>query len=114
MRDLRALADRESSMNPRSNQGAGWGLLQVIEVVRTDYNQRHGTSYQRTDLLDPVANVTIASDLLRRIIASYARFHPSVRNLQEDWSNPRFVELVTFGWLCARAHNQPYAKCGVM
>jgi len=51
----------ESNLNPRSNEGPAWGLLQVIEVVRTDYNERHGTSYRRADLLDPVVNVTTGS-----------------------------------------------------
>ena len=40
----------------------------------------------------------IATDTLRRIIDSYRTHHPDVRNLQEDWDNPRFVELLTFGW----------------
>ncbi len=72
--------------------------MQVIEVVRRDYNKRHGTSHTRRELLDPATNVTIATDLLARIIASYQRNHPTVPNLQVDWDNPRFVELLTFGW----------------
>lgn len=95
---LRALAKRESNLNPREQKDPAWGLLQVIEVVRRDFNDRHRTRYAREDLLDPRINVTIASDLLRRIIASYARNHPSVPNLRADWNNPRFVELLTFGW----------------
>jgi hypothetical protein len=47
-------------------------------------------------------------------MASYARNHPAVPNLHADWNNPRFVELLTFGWIWAHAHNQPYAKSGVM
>ena len=95
---LRALAWRESGMNPRANNGPAWGLLQVVEVVRKDYNERHGTSYERRDLLDPAVNVAIASDVLVRIIDGYSRFHPEATNLQADWSNPLFVELLTFGW----------------
>jgi len=95
---LRALAWRESSMNPRSNAGPAWGLLQVVEVVRKDYNQRHGTNYERRELLDPAVNIAIASDVLARIVDGYARFHPEAINLQADWSNPLFVELLTFGW----------------
>ncbi len=111
---LRALALRESDMNPRLSSGPAWGLLQVIEVVRQDYNQRTGSTFTRKDLLDPAVNVTIASSALALIVKSFAQNHPRIANLQPNWSNPRFVELLTFGWLCARAHNQPYAKYGVM
>lgn len=95
---LRALAKRESNLNPREADDPAWGLLQVIEVVRNDHNKRHGTSYSRRDLLDPVVNTTIATDTLRRIVTSYGANHPRVANMQEDWTNRRFVELVTFGW----------------
>ena len=95
---LRSLVKRESNLNPRSAKGAAWGLMQVIEVVRKDYNKRHSTRYTRNDLLDPRINVTIGADLLVRIIASYGRNHPDVPNLQETWNNRRFVELLTFGW----------------
>ncbi len=95
---LRSLAKRESNLNPAERSGPAWGLLQVIEVVRRDYNERHGTRFRRLDLLEPKTNIVIASDLLRRIIASYARNHPSVPNMQQRWNNRRFVELLTFGW----------------
>jgi len=95
---LRALAKRESNLNPLDRQDPAWGLLQVIEVVRRDFNERHQTNYTRDNLLDPRVNVMIAGDLLRRIITSYGKNHPGVPNLQEDWSNRLFVELVTFGW----------------
>src|SRR6266545_3557950 len=72
--------------------------MQIIEVVRRDYNLAHETRYERTDLLDPEVNVAIATWLLRRIIASYARHHPNVPNLHADWDNPRFAEILTFGW----------------
>jgi hypothetical protein len=95
---LRALAWRESGMSPRDTKGPAWGLMQVIEIVRKDYNERHGTNYERRDLLDPAVNIAIASDVLTRIIDGYTRFHPEATNLQADWSNPLFVELLTFGW----------------
>jgi hypothetical protein len=95
---LRALALRESGMNARSSDGPAWGLLQVIEVVRQDFNQRTGATYTRQDLLNPIVNVSIASSALATIVESYARNHPHVHNLQPDWFNPKFVELVTFGW----------------
>lgn len=95
---LRSLGKRESNLDPADRTGPAWGLLQVMEVVRRDYNERHGTDYARTDLLEPRINIAIATDLLKRIIASYARNHPATPNLQLDWSNRRFVELLTFGW----------------
>lgn len=95
---LRALALRESDMNPRSSSGPAWGLLQVIEVVREDHNQRTGSRYTRQDLLDPAINVTIAASALATIIRSYAQHHPRISNLQANWNNSKFVELLTFGW----------------
>lgn len=104
---LRALAMRESSMQVAAQSEAGSGLFQIIDVVRRDYNRVHGTRYERDDLFDPVVNVAIATWLLQAITRSYARNHPNVPNLMTDWDNPRFVGLLTFGWLCERAHNQP-------
>jgi len=95
---LRALAMRESGMEAGLQSGPAWGLMQIVEVVRRDYNRAHGTQYERDDLLDPVVNVSIATWLLGTITKSYARHHPGVLNLQADWNNPRFVELLTFGW----------------
>ena len=95
---LRALALRESNMNPRASSGPAWGLLQVIEVVRDDHNKRTGSRYSRQDLLDPAINVTIAASALVTIMRSYAKHHPRIANLQVNWNNPRFIELLTFGW----------------
>jgi hypothetical protein len=95
---LRALASAESSMNPDLAESPSWGLMQIDEVTRHAYNQRHGTNFRRADLLNPSINVSIAADALRLIIGSYRRFHPDIINLQENWKNLRFVELLTFGW----------------
>jgi hypothetical protein len=95
---LRALASRESGLNPGERSGPAWGLMQIVEVVRQDFNRRHGTRYTRKHLLDPAINVAIATDLLRLIVAGYARNHADIPNLRTDWRNPRFVELVVFGW----------------
>jgi hypothetical protein len=95
---LRALAMRESGMNPSARGTAAWGLLQIVEVVRHAFNQAHGTHYTRAQLLDPEVNVPIAAWLLRRIVDGYQRHHADVANLRTDWRNPRFVELVVFGW----------------
>ena len=95
---LRALVERESGTNPKARSHAARGLMQIVPVVLTDYNTRHGTSYQPEHLFDPAINVAIGCELIRLIIASYRRNHPRVPNLQTDWNNPRFVELLTFGW----------------
>jgi hypothetical protein len=95
---LRALSKRESNQNPRETDGPAWGLMQVIEVVRTSYNKRRGTNFSRSDLLDPDTNVRIATDLLNRIVGYYAKFVPNAPNMQEDWHNPEFVKLLTAGW----------------
>jgi hypothetical protein len=91
---LRALAARESGMREKDPKG----LINVVRVVREDFNERHGTAHRPQDLQDPIVSITIAADTLRRIIDSYARNHPAVPNLREDWANRHFVELLTFGW----------------
>jgi hypothetical protein len=95
---LRALVERESGTNPNARTQAARGLMQIIPVALTDYNARHGTHYQPEHLFEPAINIAIGCDLLRLIAASYQRNHPQVPNLQADWTNPRFVELLTFGW----------------
>lgn len=92
---LRALAQRESGMNPREANGAR-GLLQVINEVRTSFNTKYGTSYTPDDLLNPDINVQIAANLLNMIVANYQRH--SATNMRMDWGNPEFVKLVVAGW----------------
>lgn len=105
---LRALAQRESGMNPSSvnpgSENAARGLMQVVGVARQGYNEKHGTRYTPADLLDPAVSVRIAGDLLNRIVGYYQAY-PS-KNLKEDWSNPEFVKLVVAGW------NAGYSKGG--
>lgn len=95
---LRALVDRESNGRPDVRTGSAVGLMQIVPVVLADYNKRHGTAYQSAQLVDPATNVAIGCELLRIIANSYRKNHPHVANLQTDWNNPRFVELLTFGW----------------
>jgi hypothetical protein len=95
---LRALAYGESRLNPRADNGHAVGLLQVEHVVRLDYNKRHGARFTREDLFDPAINIRVGVDALRTIIASYRRRHGAFQNLQEDWNNYRFVELLAQGW----------------
>jgi hypothetical protein len=96
---LRALAAHESNMQPTGINGAGRGLFAVVAIKLQDFNQRHGTHFSLDDLMNPVVNVQVAAGFLRdAVVASYAKNHPDVANLREDWSNPRFVELMTLGW----------------
>lgn len=94
---LRALAQRESSMNPSDTTGPAWGLMQITEIARNDYNARSGEPrVSRAQLLDAATNVRVATWLLDQIVRRYAT-RPS-KNLQTDWGNPEFVKLVTQGW----------------
>lgn len=96
---VRALVERESDGRPDVRTGRGAvGLMQIVPVVLADYNKRHGITYQTSDLVEPLTNVAIGCELLRLIAESYRKNHPHVPNLQPDWNNPRFVELLTFGW----------------
>ena len=96
---LRALAAHESDMHAGISDGPAIGLLQVVDAVRTDHNARYGTQLTRADLLVPATNIDVAASALRRIIDSYQRNHPAIANLREDWTNLRFVELVSLGWV---------------
>lgn len=97
---LRALASRESDMKPGlampGSSNAARGILQVVGVVREDYNRRFGTNYTPDDLFDPDINVKIAANLINQIAAGYEK-HPD-RNLKTNWDNPEFVKLLTAGW----------------
>jgi hypothetical protein len=95
---VRALVEHESEGIPTARNGSSIGLMQIVPAVLADYNKRHGTAYTSEHLTDPSTSVAIGCELLALIIDSYQRNHPKLRSLQVDWSNPRFVELLTFGW----------------
>ncbi len=103
---VRALVERESNGLPATRTGSAIGLLQIVPVVLTDFNKRHGTRYRGDHLIDPAINVAIGCELLRLIVESYRKNHPRIRTLQPDWDNLRFVELLTFGW------NAGYSEAG--
>jgi hypothetical protein len=93
---MRALAKRESNLNPSEADDPAWGLMQVIPTVLKSYNKRRGTDYAQRDLLDADTNVKIASDLLNRITVAFDKHRDP--NMKMDWSNPEYVALVTAGW----------------
>jgi len=95
---VRALVERESDGRPSVRTGSAVGLMQIVPVVLADYNKRHGTTYQSEQLVEPATNVAMGCELLRLIVENYRKYHPRVPNFQTDWNNPRFVELLTFGW----------------
>lgn len=94
---LRALAKHESSFNATNAQGAAWGLLQVTEVVRRDYNRRRGTSIARTQLLDARVNARIACYFLAHIATRFGALHGRAFP-RPDWRDSRFAALVTYAW----------------
>ncbi|MBE7448593.1 MAG: transglycosylase SLT domain-containing protein [Kofleriaceae bacterium] len=92
---LRALADAESGLNPDDRLG----LINVVPKTLDDYNRRHPEApIAHARMRDPATNIRVAADILREMIDSLHRHHPDVRNLREDWTNPRFVELATQSW----------------
>lgn len=114
---VRTLIKHESGFNPNSDMGlvmkertgvyhpgAAKGLMQIVQVVRQDYNQRFMTEYAPKDLFDPDINIKLGTDTLNRILLSYARNHPNT--LAPDWKDPRWLELFVFGW------NAGYSEAG--
>lgn len=94
---LRALAKRESNLNPSSVTGSYIGLLQVgHREVLPGYNQRHGTSYTASDLYTPAINVKVGADHIRNVVNLLSKNHP--RTLRENWSNPEYAKLVVAAW----------------
>ncbi len=92
---LRALAHAESGMNPND----ALGLINVVPVALADFNRRHPeATVAPSQMREPANNIRVAADTLRTIIASYERNHGDIKNLRENWQNPRFVELASFGW----------------
>jgi len=96
---LRALAKRESNLNPSEATGCCHGLLQVHHVILKDFNKSNGTEFQRSDLLDPRINVTVGASLLAFIGRRYEQVHgEKSRNMRVDFTNVEFVRLLLAGW----------------
>jgi hypothetical protein len=91
---LAALAQNESSFDPKAVTGHAVGLFQITPVVLDDYNAHHGTSHARADLFDPVLNTRIAVDHIHRIVEVYS----TIPALAPDWASRRWLELLTLGW----------------
>ena len=92
---LRALANAESGLRPDDPLG----LINVVKVALADYNRRHPEAkIQAAQMRDPATNIKVAADTLHQIAESYERNHGDLPNLRTRWWNPRFTELLTFGW----------------
>jgi len=111
---LRALAKRESNMNPKESKASFWGILQVgwrgKNSVIKGYNERFGTSFTKEDLLNPDINIMIASELINRIARNYrdlAKENPAMmQNMIPNFRNKEFVKLLLAGW------NSGYSRAG--
>lgn len=96
---LRALAKKESDLNPEQSKGGAWGLLQVTNSVRTDYNKLYGTNYSSDERLDPRINARMACELIGRISRFLPRQDPAAFDHGEfDWVSRRDVKIVTLAW----------------
>jgi len=96
---LRALAKKESDFNAGQSKGGAWGLLQVVNNVRTDYNKKFGTNYSSDERLDPSINARMACELLGRITQFLPRQDPGAfANGEFSWSSRRDVKLLTLAW----------------
>jgi soluble lytic murein transglycosylase-like protein len=94
---LRALAKRESGMDPAEVTESAAGILQVVPSVMDGFNKRAGEGQvTRAQLFDPATNVRVATWQLRFVIDQYRKHRD--RNLHENWSNPEFVKLLVAGW----------------
>lgn len=99
---VRALAKRESNLDPRNvtppgappDRGAR-GLMQVMNVNRRDYNDAHGTDWTSADMLDPRKNVRVFSDTVRRMLRVYRRDGIVGEKLP---TTERELLLITAGW----------------
>lgn len=111
---LRALAKRESNLNPNDQGGSFWGILQVgfrgRNAVLKGFNRREKTSFVKEDLLNPDINTRIAADLLNRITNAYrglSKENPlMMQNMIPNFSNKEFVKLLLAGW------NSGYSRAG--
>jgi len=88
---LAAIAEAESSFDPKIINGKAVGLFQITPPVLADYNRLHRTAYQPADLLDPILNTRIAVEHIHRIIDVYS----TLPALRPDWADRRWVALLT-------------------
>ena len=91
---LRALAWSESRLKPEIEGG----LFQIIGGTRDDFAKAHKLDASTLDLRNPMTNTAIAAHVLATIKTSLAKNHPRQVHAIADWTNPRFVELLTHAY----------------
>ena len=91
---LRALAWSESRLKPEIEGG----LFQIIGGTRDDFAKAHKLDASTLDLRNPMTNTAIAAHVLATIKTSLAKNHPRQIHAIADWTNPRFVELLTHAY----------------
>lgn len=98
---MRALAQAESSMNPREETGSKRGLFSIGRPVVDDVNKKTGASFSMEEMFDPVDASFVFTAYWQHIIAPVLARHADTRfgrNLQVDWNNPEYALLVTASW----------------
>ncbi|HEY0714893.1 MAG TPA: transglycosylase SLT domain-containing protein [Polyangia bacterium] len=93
---LRALARHESGFNPQNvnPKSNATGLFQITSIALADFNRANGTKHTLADLAEPELATRVAVRHVGAVLQAYA----VVPSLRGDWTNRRFLELVTFGW----------------
>lgn len=93
---LNVLAKKESGHDPRivNPKSHATGLFQITPPALNAYNQRNGTKVVFAQLFDPDLNTRVAADHLKAVVRSYKR----IKSLTTNWSDPRWVALLTLGW----------------
>lgn len=99
---VRSLAYMESGLNPNNTTPAdapasrgARGLMQVMNVNRRDYNEKHGTNWSSEDMFDPEKNVRVFADTVGRMLRVYRR--DGIVGSSKPTSR-RELLLVTAGW----------------
>lgn len=93
---LRALAYKESGFRPDvvHPTSRATGLFQITTPALQSFNVRNGSALSLANLLNPELNTRVAASHLASVMNGYRR----LRSLAPDWSNRRWVELLTLGW----------------
>lgn len=88
---MRALAEAESALNPRAKTGRHFGLFQISPPFLSDVNEREGTSFSHTQMLDPRHNAFVWSRYYEHLIKPILE----AEGVSEDWSDIDWARLVT-------------------
>lgn len=94
-----AIAQRESSCDPKKKGRVAWGLFQVVPVVLRGWNKANpNEQYTLEDLLKPEVNTKVVGRNFQNILKVYNKVGEPPR-----WEDPRWVQLLIAG------HNYGYS-----